>query len=160
MKRYAILAVLCLFCSLLVASPVKKVSSDKSQTFMLETKIVGQLHIYGNRYILKENQGKNCFILLENKILEKMVADLRVMDVCAVEGEVYGFQKNRYLLLQRFEKLKSASPEIITFGIIDNNDESDKKVKKEKKSKKKSDKKVKKEKKSKKESDKKDQQDN
>lgn len=82
-------------------------------------KIVGQIHLYGNRYILKENQGKQWFILLENKTLENMLERLGSMDVYDVEGDVYDFQQHRYLFPHKFQKIANSPQETITVGILE-----------------------------------------
>jgi hypothetical protein len=165
-------ATVTLFSSLLSAMPTKE-EGIKDESVSLnpsrqETTIIGQLHLYGSRYIVKDQDSKQWFILLENEALDNFLKTVGEMETCQIEGERYQFKNNRYIFPRQFTKLQTITQETLPFGLVDacdttgqiHSEEGDgkelqdggggePKVKKEKKNKK-SEKKAKKAKKSKK----------
>ena len=98
-----------LSCTLLWACliPFHQVSAaPRKEKKIKAAKITGRIHLYGNRYILKEAKGKKWFVILENKTLEKLLSVLRDIELYSVEGGVHSFQKNQYLFIKDFAETK------------------------------------------------------
>ena len=73
----------------------------------------GRIHLYGNRYIFKENGANGrWFTLLENDVLENVLSNVKSISLYAVKGYTYNFNSGNYLLPLKFEKIDSETSQI------------------------------------------------
>lgn len=87
-------------------------SEESSSSFFPKETVAGNIHFYGDRYILKgvgKDHGK-WFILLESSPLEDMIKELELFSLYEVEGNLYTFNQNLYLLPLSFKRTKNIKP--------------------------------------------------
>lgn len=110
--RYTTAIVLGLICFY-----IPQVVASEEQTIPLngvEKEITGRVHFYGNRYILKDCVGKECFVILENGALETLLAETGHTDICRVEGIIYHFNQTRYFLIKKYQKTGNSQTTDVT----------------------------------------------
>ena len=102
----------------------------------------GQIHSYKDRYVFQDTEKENCYILLENNILVKLLEKLQPKSQYEVEGEIYKFKNMMYLLATKFTLIEDENTlqELtdLEMGLEDIDDEDEQIQKKEKKKLKKS----------------------
>ena len=102
----------------------------------------GQIHSYKDRYVFQDTEKENCYILLENNILVKLLEKLQPKSQYEVEGEIYKFKNMMYLLATKFTLIEDENTlqELtdLEMGLEDIDDEDEQIQQKEKKKLKKS----------------------